>query len=98
MTEETAAASGEGAANGSGDGNNGMNGTNEGAKALEAPPPPKPPEPPKQPEPPAKVIRRVMCHLSEDGSYYRPGDSIELTPERAAALGNAVGDFRDEDD
>ena len=32
----------------------------------------------------------AAVNLYENGSSYKPGDTLEVTPERAAALGDAV--------
>lgn len=33
---------------------------------------------------------KVTAHLNEGGTHYKPGDVIQLTPDRAACLGPLV--------
>jgi hypothetical protein len=34
----------------------------------------------------------ATCNLHENGTFLKKGDSLEVTPERAAALGECVTD------
>jgi hypothetical protein len=42
------------------------------------------------PAAPALVTVTATVTLAEGGTLYHPGDTLETTPERAAALGPAV--------
>lgn len=39
---------------------------------------------------PETITVTAACHLNEGGIHYAPGDSLEVTAERADALGESV--------
>lgn len=39
---------------------------------------------------PKTITVKAACHLCEEGTHYAPGAELQVTPERAAALGDAV--------
>lgn len=42
------------------------------------------------PSEPTTATFIATAHLCENGEHFKPGDTITLTPERAAALGDLV--------